>query len=168
MNTSLIRYLSSGVRRFRAMPILQHTRVNWEFYAVVQGRCGLLLDQDEKLPLRARRLWVFPPGHLHGWHGEEEHCSVVVVHAATVPKQLVASIPSSGILERRITASQCRHIEAIERAIEPDFHNPSPLSDLHFNRAIIDLAVIALGGALARPRRCDNLRRLEESDIALA
>src|SRR5271166_1205159 len=153
MNTSLIQYLSSGIRRFKTMPILQHTRVNWEFYAVIQGRCGVLLDNDEKLPLRAKRLWVFPPGHLHGWHGEEEHCSVVVVHASRVPRQLVEAIPVSGILERRLTAVQCRQIEAIERAIEMDFHNPNPLSELHFDRAILDLSVIALGGELPTTRR---------------
>jgi AraC family transcriptional regulator len=155
------------------MPILPHTRVNWEFYAVVQGRCGVLLDHEEKMPLRARRRWVFPPGHLHGWHGEEEHCSVVVLHASSVPRQLVEAIPSSGILERRITGAQCRQIEAIERAIEPDFHKPTLLSELHFNRAIIDLSVIALGGVLLRPRRtanrhAANWRSTGDSDIMLA
>jgi len=131
------------------MPILPHTRVNWEFYAVVQGRCGVLLDH------------------------EEEHCSVVVLHASSVPRQLVEAIPSSGILERRITGAQCRQIEAIERAIEPDFHKPTLLSELHFNRAIIDLSVIALGGVLLRPRRtanrhAANWRSTGDSDIMLA
>jgi hypothetical protein len=109
MNTSLIQYMSSGIRRFKTKPILQHTRLNWEFYAVIQGRCGVLLDRDEKL---------------------------------------VAAVPSSGILERRLTAVQCRQIEAIERAIEPKFHNPTPLSELYFHRAVIDLSLIALGGKL--------------------
>jgi hypothetical protein len=73
---------------------------------------------------------------------------VVVVHASSVPLQLVAAVPSIGILERRLTAVQCRQIEAIGRAIEPEFHHPSPLSELYFHRAIIDLSVIALGGKL--------------------
>lgn len=150
----------------RSISAQSGTVSNWEFYAVVQGRCGVLLDHDEKLPLRFRRLWVFPPGHRHGWYGEE-HCSVVVVHASSVPRQLVEAIPSSGIIERRITGAQCRQIEAIERAIEPDLHQPSPLSELHFNRAIIDLSVIALGGVLARPRRTANRRSSQESDVAL-
>jgi AraC family transcriptional regulator len=168
MNTSLIQYMSSGLRRFKTMPILPHTRVNWEFYAVVQGRCGVLLDHDEKLSLRAQRLWVFPPGHIHGWHGEEEHCSVVVVHAASVPKQLVAAIPSSGILERRITTIQCRQIRAIERAIEPDYYTPSPLSELRFKGAIIDLAVMALGGEVRRFDYSTNWQVAEDGEFASA
>jgi len=73
---------------------------------------------------------------------------VVAVHASSVPRPLVAAVPSSGILERRLTEVQCRQIEAIERAIEPEFHNPTPLSELYFHRAVIDLSVIALGGKL--------------------
>lgn len=161
MSNPLIQYLSSGIRRFKTMPILQHTRHNWEFYAVTQGRCGVLLDNDEKLPLRAKRLWVFPPNHLHGWHGGDEHCSVVVVHATSVPRQLAGAIPACGFLERRLTSVQCHHIEMIERAIESDFHNPNALSDLRFDRAIIDLSVIALGGVIAR--RSDSLDARERS-----
>jgi hypothetical protein len=162
MNNSLIPYLSSGIQRFKTMPIIQHTRRNWEFYCVVEGRCGVLLDGDEKLPLRTRRLWVFPPGHLHGWHGEEAHCSVVVVHAAIVPSQLAEAISPCGILGRRLTTLQCRQVENLERALETDFHSPNALSELKFKRAIINLTVIALGGDIAALTRSPR-RRIRQS-----
>src|SRR5271155_5380712 len=119
----MIRYVSSGQRRFGEMPIGSHSRLNWEFYAVVDGRCGILLESGEKLSLKSKCLWVFPPYHVHGWHGEQQHCQVMVVHSGSVPRQLVEAIPAEGYLERELTPEECERVVELGRCLEEDFHN---------------------------------------------
>jgi AraC family transcriptional regulator len=164
----MLRYLSSGIRRFGTMPIGLHSRLNWEFYAVVKGRCGVLLDSGEKLPLRSSCLWVFPPHHIHGWHGERRHCSVAVIHCGSVPWQLVEAVPPQGFLVRSLSEAECRQIQDLAHSLEPDFHDRNALSELRFDRAIIDLALLALSGvASAAPSSADR-RVMEKVDEAVA
>jgi AraC-like DNA-binding protein len=85
----MLRYLSGGVRRFGTMPIGPHSRLNWEFYAVVKGRCGVLLESGEKLPLRANCLWVFPPHHVREQPGMEEVAAAVHVSSSHLRRLFV-------------------------------------------------------------------------------
>ena len=149
------------------MPIGPHSRLNWEFYSVVQGRCGVLLEGGRKLPLRESCLWVFPPHHVHGWHGERRHCCVVVVHTGAVPRQLVDAIPPGGFLEHSLTEPEARRIEELGRALEPDFHDRNSLSELRFDRAIIDLTLLALGGIASPAPSTANRRMTERVDAAI-
>ena len=164
----MLRYLSGGVRRFGTMPIGPHSRLNWEFYAVVKGRCGVLLESGEKLPLRANRLWVFPPHHVHGWHGEHRHCRVVVLHCGTVPRQLVEAVPAAGFLERALSETESRQIQDLGSSLEPDFHDRNSLSELRFDRAIIDLTLLALGGVASPSPGSAAERMTEKVDAAIA
>jgi AraC family transcriptional regulator len=164
----MLRYLASGVRNFGSMPIGAHSRINWEFYTVVKGRCGVLLESGEKLPLRSSWLWVFPPHHVHGWHGETRSCSVVVIHAGSVPRQLSEAIPAAGILERSLSDAETRQIQELGLALEPDFHRPNSLSELRYDRALIDLTMIALGGAPAVGIATIDRRMAEKVDAAIA
>jgi AraC family transcriptional regulator len=150
------------------MPIGQHSPLNWEFHAVVNGRCGVILNSGEKLPLRENCLWVFPPQHVHGWHGERRHCWVVVLHSGSVPRQLVESIPGAGFLEQTLTEAESRQIENLGRSLEPDFRDRNLLSELRFDRAIIDLTLLALGGLASPSPRSANPRMREKVDAAIA
>ena len=164
----MVRYLSSGVRRFGSIPIGSHSRLNWEFYAVVDGRCGVLLSNGEKLPLRSRCLWVFPPQHSHGWHGEKKHCNVVVVHCGTVPRQLAEAVPKDGFLEHPLKEAECQQVMELGQGLEIDFHHRSTLSELRFDRAILDLALIALDGVESPTPNSTNRRSTEKVDAAVA
>ena len=164
----MIRYLSSGVRRFGSMPIGSHSRLNWEFYAVVEGRCGVLLDSGEKLPLRDHCMWVFPPHHLHGWHGERRPCHVVVLHCGAVPRQLAEAIPEAGFLERELDESKCQRIAELGSALDADFHERNSLSELRFDRAIIDFTLLALDGIESQSPCTVNRRMTEKVDSAVA
>jgi len=164
----MIRYLNSGIRRFGSTRIEPHSRSNWEFYAVVAGRCGVLLSSGDKLPLRSNCLWVFPPRHVHGWHGERRHCSIVVVHCGSVPRQLAEAIPAAGYLEHEITEPELRQVEELARALEPDFHEPTSLSGLRFDRAIIDLTLLALGGVASQSPSSAMRRTAEKVEAATA
>jgi AraC family transcriptional regulator len=150
------------------MPIGQHSRLNWEFYAVVKGRCGILLESGDKLPLMERCLWVFPPHHIHGWHGERRHCHVVVLHTGSVPRQLISAIPAVGFLVKPLSDSECRQIQELARALEPDFHERNSLSELRVDRALIDLTLLAIGGVSSPQPKPGTKRMTEKVDEAIA
>jgi AraC family transcriptional regulator len=118
--------------------------------------------------LRSNCLWAFPPQHVHGWHGEQRHCCVAVIHCGTVPRQLADAIPASGFLERPLSEPESRQIQELARTLEPDYHDRNSLSELRFDRAIIDLTLIALGG-VAEPGPASADRRMSETvDAAIA
>src|SRR5271166_2039336 len=111
----MFRQLSSGTLHFGAAPIGEHSRMNWEFCAVVKGRCGLIIESGETLPLRENCLWIFPPHHLHGWHGGRRDCSVVTLQSASVPRQLLESVPPAGFFEQQLTEVETRQVEELGR-----------------------------------------------------
>jgi len=141
--------------------------MNWEFRAVVSGSCGLILASGEKLPLRENCLWIFPPQHAHGWHGGRRECNVVILQSTTVPRQLLESVPGVGFFEQQLTLEESRQVEELGRQLNPDFMDRNMLSELRFDRAIIDLSLLALGSMAARSPSAVNRRMTEKVDAAI-
>ncbi len=142
--------------------------MNWEFRAVVKGRCGVIMESGEKLPLREHCLWIFPPQHVHGWHGGRGGCNVVVLQSASVPRQLLESVPVAGFFEHQLSESESRSVEELARLLEPDFKDRNMLSELRFDRAIIDLTLLVLGSFAESSPNAVNLRMAEKVDAAIA
>jgi AraC family transcriptional regulator len=140
-------YVNSGTRRFGDKPYFPFARLSWEFYAVVSGSCGLLLKDNEKAPLRQSHLWLLPPSFVHGWHGiSGKPCKVVAFHFASIPRQLEEVVPRGGYFERPLNNAECKVLKRIEALIEKEFRKPNHLSDLRFQRALMDLTLLALEG----------------------
>jgi AraC-like DNA-binding protein len=142
--------------------------MNWEFRAVVKGGCGLVLESGEELPLRESCLWIFPPQHMHDWHGGRKDCNIIVLQCSTVPRQLLESIPAAGYYEHPLTEEESRQIEEMGRKLKPDFLDRNMLSDLRFDRAIIDLTLLALGNLATHAPSAADRRMTEKVDAAVA
>jgi len=161
------RYLSTGIKQIGDVPIGAHSGLNWEFHAIVEGRRGIVLGPDENLPLQSRRLWIFPPHHRHGWHGDEK-CRSVILHCAAVPRQLAEAMPATGYLERELTETECLQIAETGEALQAGIQDRNPLGDLRFDRAIFDLALLALEGTAPSAPHTANRRMADKVDAALA
>src|SRR5690349_13099117 len=62
----MLRYFAKG--RVRWKDIMRcHTRTNWEFYAVIEGRCGLRFSDQDKSVAHEKTLWIFAPECSHAW-----------------------------------------------------------------------------------------------------
>jgi len=141
----MLRYLNFGERAYGERPLAPHRRANWEFQAVVAGRCVPTDEAGHALgPPVGRRLWVTPPGHLHGWVGVPGRpCRIVVGHFERVPEAL-PSLREKAPIERPLTPAEARQVEALMLALLPDFRRPTNLSPLRFERAALELTLLAL------------------------
>ncbi len=146
----MLRYLGRGERHFGAKPLSPSVRINWEFYAVLDGRCAPWFPGAAKpTALHARRLWVFPPECAHGWVGERRACRVVVFHFSAVPAVLAQQVRRRGWLERPLGAAQRRRLAQLADELAPHAENPTELSPLHAQKAVAELALLALAGDTA-------------------
>ena len=62
----MLRYFANGRIRWKN-GMRCNTRTNWEFYAVIDGKCGAIFRDGEKPAMREHTLWVFAPECPHAW-----------------------------------------------------------------------------------------------------
>lgn len=163
----MLQYLSMGERKFGRVPIQPYARLNWEFYAVLRGRCGVLLETSRE-DLRESTLWVFPPGHVHGWHGDRKTCRIAAFHFGFVPEVLQRQLGNSPWLERRLSPEEGGALAEAARHLRRHYQSRSAVSTVHFHRALLDLSLLFLeeesGGAYSH-----SAQRMEQKvEAALA
>ena len=142
----MLRYLGVGPRQFGLYPLKPLARMNWEFFAVVKGRCAPLTSASAQPPLSEQTLWVSAPGSSHTWAGEgSRRAQVAVFHFGTVPAALEESVRErGGQLAVELKAADCERIAALARELQTDFHEPNKFSNLVFQAALIELALLVL------------------------
>lgn len=141
----MLRYLGLGPRQFGRFPLKPLVRLNWEFFAVVKGRCAPLSEGSEAPRLSEKVLWVTAPGSVHTWAGDGPRAAnVAVFHFGSVPAALEAAMRERRQLALALTASECRRIVALARQVQPDFLEPNNFSGLVFQGALIELTLLVL------------------------
>lgn len=145
-----------------------HKRPNWEFFAVLKGRVGPRLATDKPPILHRRHLWIFSPGVAHGWAGHQnDSCHIAVFHFSTVPHLLERLLQPEGWLTLPLTPSQCQLILSTASELQPHIERTSEKSLLHFDRALMNLSLLALDyfpAPLAMPGGEYALRKIETSE----
>jgi len=141
----MLRYLGLGERRYGQYPLRSRPRLNWEIFALVQGRCAPVFADQPVTRLRQRTLWVFPPGSAHGWTGEMKRSAVVAIfHFGALPPALEAEVRACGHLELPLHAAEGKRLLALARRAKPDFDTPTRLSNLLFHSLQLELALLVL------------------------
>jgi len=144
----MLGYLNHGPRDYHSRGVHATARGMWEFQAVVAGRCGPFTTRPEDAKLRSRWLWVFAPGTVHGWTSEPgKPCRIVVAHFDTVP----SALRDAGTLERPLSKGDARRVERIVTALDSDYLQPTRLSPIRYDRAMLELTLIALADRDERP-----------------
>jgi AraC family transcriptional regulator len=141
----MLRYLGAGPRQFGLYPLKPIVRMNWEFFAVVQGRCAPIAPGAPAAPLASRTLWVTPPGSAHTWAGDgDKRAQVAVFHFGAVPAVLEACVRERGHVALPLNSAECRRIARLARDLSGDFHQPNSLSTLVFQAALLELSLLVL------------------------
>lgn len=154
----MTRYMDSGERDFGRMPVAPYSLMNWEYFAVTEGSCGVVLKTGEKLPLKQACLWIFPPGIVHAWHGGDRGCGVVSFQVEDAPVNIIAAVRVRGFLEHALSPAECEQIDGFKRAIDPHFQDRNPINELLFDLAIIDASLMALSNKTADPEQFARLQ----------
>lgn len=148
----MLQYLTFGDRRFGIHPMPPHTRLNWEFYAVIKGRCAPVLPAGPDLPLKERQLWVFPPETPHGWKGEQRaECQIACFHFAFVPSPLRELAQARRYQECSLTEAQAGRLAALTQELRPHFEHPTNFSHMTFQRSLLELTFMALTNVAEEP-----------------
>ncbi len=127
------------------MPV--HTRPNWEFYAVLDGRLAPLVNPPQLEELRCDTLWIFPPGNSHGWISDPgRSCRIVVFHFSEVPTELDRRGRANGCLVVPLSREAEQQIQHIANRLHDHYRCPNALSVLHFEQALVELSLLSLEG----------------------
>jgi len=143
----MLRYFANGRIRWKN-GMRCNTRTNWEFYAVIDGRCGAVLQDGAKPTLRERTLWVFAPECAHAWLDDGHHTyHRLSLHFGSVPYPLDEIVrQQGGWLMRPLTEADIARIQDIAEKLQPHFCQPVVASPLHFQRALTELSLLVLEG----------------------
>lgn len=149
----VLRYLNRGPFLFKKGLLSIQSRTSWEFYAVVQGKALLTLEGEPANQLIENALVVFPAGHWHGWSrlADEPPFERIVFHFSAVPELLIRHMPAGSFLLRNLSPEEVARIVALEQELSPHMKSPTELSLLVFERALLELSILALGGEKFRP-----------------
>jgi AraC family transcriptional regulator len=149
----MLRYLANGYRQLSGR-VPANWRPNWEFYAVIEGRCAPVFHDNDWPELQERTLWVFAPECRHGWIGESHRPYYrIALHCGSVPHPLDALVRANPQNCHAMTLNdeQVAKLKAIAAELEPHFSHPTLLSPLHLQGRLADLAVMILSGGDTAP-----------------
>ena len=136
-------YFGTGERRYGDKPFASQRRRAWEFQVVLSGKIGLSLDEGGQQP-KTHRLWVFPPGHPHGWAGERGRAAeVAVFHFLSAPELLTRLLNSQNFLEIPLNGRNIRRIRELARNVERYWTRPAPGMMICYEYALMALSLIA-------------------------
>jgi AraC family transcriptional regulator len=140
----MLRYTRSGKKHPDFTTSAPSNRLNWEFYAVVDGECAPVFDNGETPQLQSSTLWILPPNLSYGWTGKRSGWERILFHFGFIPDTLNAQIPDGQYFQKKITTEDILAIRELANETEKYVLEPNELSNLVFHRALIDLSLIAL------------------------
>ncbi|HEX2862811.1 MAG TPA: AraC family transcriptional regulator [Lacunisphaera sp.] len=143
----MLRYLANGRIRWKN-GMRCNTRTNWEFYAVIDGRCGAMLRDGRRPALQERMLWVFAPECSHAWIDDGHHTyHRISLHFSSVPYPLDEIVrQQGGWIARPLAGHEISRLMRITTDLETHFCQPIGATPLHFQRGLMDISILALEG----------------------
>jgi AraC-like DNA-binding protein len=167
LDFAMLRYLGFGRRSLGELPMPPHKRLNWEFLAVVGGRCAPLFENRPTPPLARDTLWLFSPNYSHGWTGVPgETCEVIVLHFSTVPQAVERAVHDNGYISMQFAPADRRRLHCLVKELKPHYWRPILTSDIVAERALMDLGLLILRNLpKGRPRpRSPHLARVLQAE----
>lgn len=143
----MLRYYANGAIRWKET-MRCNTRTNWEFYAVIKGRCAVTLRDGQKPVLQERTLWVFAPECSHAWHDDGRNkYHRISLHFGSVPYPLDDIVrQNGGWIARPLDDADIARLQAVANEVEPHYLRQHQLSPLHFDVSLAALSLLALSG----------------------
>lgn len=150
----MLTYFANGYRELTGR-VTANWRPNWEFFAVIDGRCAPVFGEDDAPELQEKTLWIFAPECRHGWIAEPRRPFFrIVLHFGFVPHPLDTLVRERGGAHSvKLERAQILKLKEIAAELEPHFLKPTQLSPLFFQRRLMDLALLALEQGEGSPQQ---------------
>lgn len=140
----MLRYLAHGTRDFVKWPVPPVPRLNWEFYIATFGCCAPVFPDGQSPAPRPHTLWVLPAHLTYGWKGDGKPCERVVFHFGSVPGELAESLNNQRFLAVNLSNEEIDAFKSLAQTVETHLKRPHRYSRLYFERALLDLTLVAL------------------------
>lgn len=138
----MLSYIGLGMRQYGNKPLASLQRPYWEFQAVLKGAIAPLFPDGPEL-LRERRLWLFPPGHAHGWTGESDRSAeIAVFHFATVPEPVRHLAEDADYLEISLEPADGQRLKKLAGAADRYWQRPAPAMFLCHEHILLELSLL--------------------------
>jgi len=110
-------YRNQGQRRFGLRPISPYPRKAWEFQFVTEGRCSILIREDDvtrEEPLVGPALLVTGPDCVHGWGGRpSDVCQAMIFHFDDMDFTVRTLLGSRGYRRLRFSPDELPMLQAL-------------------------------------------------------
>lgn len=160
-------YLGTGERRYGVKPVHPDRRRGWEFQAVLRGKIGLINHHGPE-SLKTKRLWIFPPKHLHGWIGDKDKkAEVVVFHFLAVPEILRRLFEKEAILEIELSSKDIQRIRELSVKVARYWNHPTPGIMLSYEHALTELSLMACESTAYRTSKLQESFAKKRVDAAI-
>jgi len=163
----MLTYLGVGLRRYGERPVPVYGRPCWEIQASLSGAIAPSLPpsargDDEP---RERGLWIFPPDHEHGWTAKRGRVAeIAVFHFESIPEPAATFVRHRGFIAVILAEPALSRVRSLSEELAPLRDGRDPLALLRFDRAAVELAIIALE---ALPER-ETVALLDRAGLAVA
>lgn len=123
-----------------------NTRTNWEFYAVIDGRCGVAHSDQARPLFHEHTVWLFAPECSHAWINEgKSDYHRIVLHFGSVPYPIDdIARRNGGWLQLKLEPADLSRLMTLAGEIEPHFCRPTLVSPVLFQRVLMDLSLLML------------------------
>lgn len=162
----MLRYFQYGPRNYRVDPDIPTQRFNWEFYVIFSGHI-FPTPLPQRVPNAAAiNFWVFPPNLQYYWHSQDPIIERVVFHFAHVPQLLKTAVDEEGPIARTLSRDQIARVWKLSAEIAQYYKKATPLSLLGYEKAVLELSMLALQGKAFPPQQ--TLSDLGKARVARA
>lgn len=140
----MLRYFTYAERDFRRSPDHSDYRLNWEFWIAFRSKVHPVFHDEAHRQVEPANFWVMPPNLRYHWHVVGGKTERAVLHFAFVPEPLQQLVRWRGHFSRTLSADELREARAIADAVAAASRRRDMLSPLVFQRAMLDLSLLAL------------------------
>lgn len=140
----MLRCFTYGERDFRRLPDRSDFRLNWEFWIAFRSKVRPVFHDEAHRQVEAANFWAMPPNLRYQWLVDGGKTERAVLHFAFVPEPLQQLVRWRGHLSRTLSADELREARAVADAVAAAMRRRDMLSPLVFQRAMLDLSLLAL------------------------
>ena len=146
----MLRYFSYGVRDFGQSPDHSDFRLNWEFIVTFRRKISPVFPDDPRRAEPAANFWVMPPKLRYHWNFPATKVERAVFHFTFVPEPLEELVRWREGFSRQLAPAELAEIRQIAKNVGFAMTRRDRLSPLRFQRALLDLTLLALRHEVAK------------------